>query len=213
MPQTKTQSAPDYMRRSKLGEPTWELVERDFPRQGDWTEDEYLDLDNRGIEFVAGTLEFLPVPTKTHEKIKHFLYLALLAFASVRDLGFVFDSGMKVRVSTKRKREPDVLFMFTKHAHRCGENEWEGADLVMEIVSPAKDDRKRDYKTKRREYAEAGIQEYWIIDPELQKITVLALRKTKYVVHGEFGRNERVTSVLLKGFEVGVAEALAGVKG
>lgn len=43
--------------------------------------------------------------------------------------------------------------------------------LVVEIVSP--ESLKRDYRYKRSEYAALGIPEYWIIDPEQQKITIL----------------------------------------
>jgi Uma2 family endonuclease len=43
--------------------------------------------------------------------------------------------------------------------------------LVVEIVSPNQE--KRDYRYKRSEYAARGIAEYWIVDPILQKVTVL----------------------------------------
>ncbi len=43
--------------------------------------------------------------------------------------------------------------------------------LVVEVVSPNQE--KRDYRYKRSEYAARGIPEYWIIDPMLQKITIL----------------------------------------
>jgi Uncharacterized protein conserved in cyanobacteria len=43
--------------------------------------------------------------------------------------------------------------------------------LVVEVVSP--DSEKRDYRYKRSEYSARGIPEYWIIDPMLQKVTIL----------------------------------------
>ncbi len=43
--------------------------------------------------------------------------------------------------------------------------------LVVEVVSPNQE--KRDYRYKRSEYAARGIAEYWIVDPILQKVTVL----------------------------------------
>ena len=85
---------------------------------------------------------------------------------------------------------------------------WEGADLVMEVVSSGDDDRRRDLKTKREEYAQAGISEYWIVDPVLEQITVLTLDGQTYVVHGEFKHGERATSKLLPGFGVDVTLAL-----
>ncbi len=43
--------------------------------------------------------------------------------------------------------------------------------LVVEVVSPNQE--KRDYRYKRSEYSARGIPEYWIIDPILQKVTIL----------------------------------------
>ncbi len=44
--------------------------------------------------------------------------------------------------------------------------------LTIEIVSPGTDNRNRDYRYKHTEYAARGIAEYWIVDPEMQQITV-----------------------------------------
>ena len=83
-----------------------------------------------------------------------------------------------------------------------------GADLVMEVVSAGDEARRRDLTQKREEYAQAGIPEYWIVDPELGQITVLTLEDQIYVVHGEFKRGDRATSKLLPGFAVDVTSAL-----
>jgi Uma2 family endonuclease len=69
--------------------------------------------------------------------------------------------------------------------------------------------RRRDRETKRREYAQAGIPEYWIVDPQLEQITVLWMEGSIYSVHGEFSEGTRATSRLLPGFSVDVTEALS----
>ena len=51
---------------------------------------------------------------------------------------------------------------------------WLGADLVLEVVS--EDNPQRDYAIKRRDYAEAGIPEYWIVDGQQQTVSVLPLQ-------------------------------------
>jgi Uma2 family endonuclease len=102
--------------------------------------------------------------------------------------------------------------MLRENAARIGEQFWEGADLVMEIVSGSDDDRRRDLVTKRSEYALAGIPEYWIVDPREGRITVLHLDGDSYALHGEFTEGSRATSVLLPGFSVDAAEALAAGK-
>ena len=50
--------------------------------------------------------------------------------------------------------------------------------MIVEVVSP--DSIKRDYRYKRSEYAALGINEYWIVDPVSQKITVLLLDERLY---------------------------------
>ena len=73
-----------------------------------------------------------------------------------------------------------------------------------EIVSP--DDPERDTHVKRRDYAEARIPEYWIVNPMDETITVLTLAGDAYAEHGVFGRGRQADSVCLDGFAVTVAD-------
>src|SRR5712691_11899026 len=160
-------------RRQKVeGEPAWEVAYL-FPAQGTWTESEYLDLPgNRLVELSNGFLEVLPMPTMSHQMIVAFLLRALLAFVEPRTLGTVLVAALRVRLWQRKFREPDVVFMLAEHADRMGEKYWEGADLVMEVVSEDEKSRERDLKIKPAEYARARIPEYWIIDPQQARITV-----------------------------------------
>jgi Uma2 family endonuclease len=74
------------------------------------------------------------------------------------------------------------------------------------VVSP--DDPQRDLVRKRREYARAGIPEYWIVNPATEQILVLRLAETTYVEHGVFTRRMQATSALLEDFTVAVAAVL-----
>ena len=99
-----------------------------------------------------------------------------------------------------------------------------GADLVAEVVSP--DNPDRDLVTKRSDYAEAGIPEYWIADPRNETITVLKLSSAAsaasrtgesrieqtYAEHGVFSRGQKATSVLFDGLAVDVAAAFDASK-
>jgi Uma2 family endonuclease len=199
--------APEGLR---YGEPTWDIAQL-FPAQGTWSESEYFELETkRRVEFSHGFIEFLPMPTVLHQRIAAFLYDALRAFVLGLKLGEVLFTGVRVRLWPGKFREPDVVFMRAEHAGRITDEYWEGADLVMEVVSGSNDDRRRDLNTKREEYAQAGISEYWIVDPELGQITVLTLDGPTYAVHGEFKRGEQATSRLLPAFAVDVTWALTG---
>jgi Uma2 family endonuclease len=52
--------------------------------------------------------------------------------------------------------------------------------LVVEVVSPGKKNRDRDYRYKRSEYAARGIAYYWIIDPQDKKFICLELNDGLY---------------------------------
>jgi Uma2 family endonuclease len=173
------------------------------PDQGHWREEEYLALDtNWLIEYSHGGLEVLPMPTFSHQRLVAFMYRSLMGFIEERGLGVVMFAPLRVQLWRGKFREPDIVFMATEHADRLDEQFWRGADLVMEVVSP--DDPQRDRVTKRREYAQAGIPEYWLVDPTQRSITVLTLDEQTYALHGEFDEGAVATSVLLDGFTVSV---------
>jgi Uma2 family endonuclease len=196
-------------RRSRELEPAWEIAYL-FPLQGAWTEEEYLALDgNHLVELSQGVIEVLPRPTTSHQLLVAYLYGLLLAFTGSRDLGTVLLAPLRVRLWRGKIREPDLVFMLTEHADRIGEEFWKGADLVMEVVSGSAEDRRRDLQTKRQEYAWARIPEYWIVDPQEERITVLRLSGKRYVVHGEFATGATASSDLLKGFTVDVTTAFS----
>ena len=69
--------------------------------------------------------------------------------------------------------------------------------MVVEIVSPGKTNRDRDYVNKRAQYAAIAVKEYWIVDPKTQAILVLALDKDGYREVGQFEGDERIVSPLL----------------
>jgi Uma2 family endonuclease len=189
-------------------EPTWDVAML-FPAQGHWSEEEYLDLDtNQPVEFSSGYVEILPMPTTFHQRIVAFLYNTLLAFTAAGRLGEVLFAPLRVQLWAGKYREPDLVFMRAENRSRITKDYWIGADLILEVVSDDGDVRRRDLIIKRREYAQAGIPEYWIVDPQLERITVLWLEGTTYSVHGEFPKGTQATSRLLPGFAVDVTAAL-----
>ncbi|HUG90229.1 MAG TPA: Uma2 family endonuclease, partial [Planctomycetaceae bacterium] len=158
-------SLDDGLPPSRRGELTWELA-RQFPRQGDWTEEEYLSLGATWlIEFCDGVLEFLPMPTYFHQKIVRFLHALFNGFVEQRELGEVLFAPLPVRLWARKYREPDLVYLSKARIPRNPHSQPHGADLVAEVVSPGDENRERDLVTKPDEYAQAGIQEYWIVDP------------------------------------------------
>lgn len=189
----------------------WELATL-YPAQGEWSESSYLTLTdgtNRRIEFADGHLEFLPMPTEFHESLVQFLFLALYKFVDRQQLGKVYSSGIRLRIRPQKVRLPDVIFLHRDHFHARHNRIWDGADLVMEVVSEDAKDRQRDYQEKLADYAEAKIAECWIIDPVRRVAIVHHLQEDHYVVHGEFAVGQLAESILLPGFSVDVAKLFA----
>jgi len=188
-------------------EPAWEIAHL-FPEQGNWSEAEYLALSgNRLVEFSGGCVEVLSMPTWTHQRIVRLLFELFNAFVRGRNLGEVIFAPMAVRLWEGKIREPDLAFLSSARRGDIHEPYWNGADLVVEVVS--NDDRRRDLETKRFEYARAGISEYWIVDPHERRITVLKLSGDQYEVHGAFRAGQQATSALLDGFSVDVTPVFA----
>ena len=191
------------------GTPAWEIAYL-FPSQGQWDESEYLGLPgNRLVEFSDGAIEVLPMPTELHHMIMVFLLDVLRAHVLKTDGGKVLPAGIRVRLWPGKIREPDIVFMRKANEARRGNDFWTGADLVMEIVSGDAKDRERDLVTKREEYARGHIPEYWIVDPDTRKITVLTLSGERYEEHGAFGEEQSATSLLLPGFSVSVTDVFS----
>lgn len=190
-------------------EPAWNIA-RLFPFQGAWSEEDYLALpDNRLIEYSHGIVEVLAMPSYAHQVIVAWLYEMLLSYARSHGLGRVIFSPLRIRLWAGKYREPDIMFMRQENRRRIHNQYWDGADLVMEVLSP--DDPAKDAEIKRREYAQAGIPEYWLVNPMDETITVFTLPEgdKTYAIHGRYDRSQAAESVLLAGFAVDVDACFA----
>jgi Uma2 family endonuclease len=216
MPATIAKAKSRHPSNGVAREPVWELAAIMYPRQGEWTEEDYLALErqigNRMIELSDGRLEILPMPDLRHQRIVRVLLFGLDDFVRPLKRGLVVQAPLPVRLGKGKFREPDIGY-FEAHRIKDPRTPPEGADLAMEVVSPGHESRERDLVDKRRDYAKAGVREYWIVDPEEKTITVLALAGKAFKVHGVFKDGEVATSKLLKGFKVAVRDVFAAGEG
>jgi Uma2 family endonuclease len=190
------------------GRPAWEIAYL-YPAQGSWSEADYFALEsNHMIEFSDGWIEVLPMPTALHQLIAQFLFTALNVHVTAHALGQAYMAPLPVRLSAGKIREPDVLFLRPGRLKNV-RGYPDGVDLAMEVVSDDPEGRKRDFETKREEYANAGIPEYWIVDPEKRRVIVLTLAGSSYRVFGDFRLGSVATSVLLPGFTVNIDDLFA----
>jgi Uma2 family endonuclease len=141
---------------------------------------DWCDEDTRA-EWVNGKVVLLSPDSFPHGRIFRFLLGVLGAYVEERHLGEVAGPNFMMKMDAiPSGRMPDILFMTReqmeqrlKHTHLN-----EAAALAVEIVSPESVDRDEDEKF--REYAKAGVREYWLINPMRQAAAFFELKRGRY---------------------------------
>jgi Uma2 family endonuclease len=121
--------------------------------------------DSRHTEWVNGEVIVYMPPKPRHQVLIEFLGSLLSVFVQFFRLGQVIRGPVEMRATPDGPaREPDILFITREHADRMTDERVSGpADLIVEVISD--DSVGRDRGDKFYEYEEAGVREYWILDP------------------------------------------------
>lgn len=131
------------------------------------------------FEWEAGSLLAMEPTSDEHDEEMGFVYSAMRYYAEDTDAGRVKADGYAERLDENTVRIPDVAFFKKGNLGKIKPTHSEGgADLVVEIVSP--DSRERDRGRKFYEYERAGVEEYWIVDPERRRAEFYRLREGAY---------------------------------
>ncbi len=161
--------------------------------------------DDERYELLNGELIMSPSPKEIHQYISGNLYFVLGAFVRERSLGRGYFSPFDVVLSDTNVVQPDLLFVSTERAAIITADNVQGApDLVVEILSPATAERDRTIKLDL--YAQHGVKEYWIVDPDDKTITVLMRGESRFEVDGIYGEGQSLRSPTLEGFSVALEE-------
>ena len=161
-----TEELPDWIEeqpelRRRLRERIGELPHQAAKKM---TYEEFLAWANEDTlaEWVDGEVVMYSPANDRHQDLSGFLESVLRSFVEVHELGIVRSAPFQMKL--ERGREPDLLFVASEHLGRLRETYLEGpADLLVEIVSP--ESVGRDRGEKFCEYEQAGVPEYWLIDP------------------------------------------------
>lgn len=137
--------------------------------------------DNDRRELIDGELIEVEVPTKLHEYIVAEI-LMLLRLWSKTNGGVALASGYKVQISEVRGVMPDVQYFGPANpASRSLEDEDNARpDLAVEVISPSS--RTYDQATKLEWYADIGVSEYWLVDPDARTLQRFQLGEDRYTV-------------------------------
>lgn len=161
--------------------------------------------ENYRYELIRGVVVVNPIPNEGHEAPGDELGYLLRRYRWERAEGSIIDEtlpGRYIRTSAGRRLADRVIWA---SLGRRPNPRTDTPAIAVEFVSRTARDRRRDYVEKRQEYREAGVKEYWIIDPFSRQMTVAFADGTERIV----GENEIYTTPLLPGFELPLATLLA----
>ncbi len=117
-------------------------------------------------EWVNGEVLVMSPASNLHQDLVGFLSALMRFWAEAHDLGVVRTEPFLIKLPKPLPaRAPDIIFIAKENLHRITTNFFDGApDIVVEVISP--ESRARDRGEKFYEYEQAGVKEYWLIDPD-----------------------------------------------
>lgn len=140
-------------------------------KQGEYTLEDYYALpDDIRAELIDGELIFLEAPSSIHQELIGELFFEIKLYIRTNNGPCkILPSPLDVQLDCDNRTmlQPDISVIC--HRDRIVKKGVYGApDLCIEIVSPSS--RKRDYEKKRMKYQNAGVREYWIVDPKTESV-------------------------------------------
>lgn len=154
---------------------------------------------NTPVELWNGEIIMSPTPSPSHQTVVLQLARKLDEFVGHTKSGKVFVSPLDIVLTPHRVVQPDVLFILKERLNIVTDHIEGAPDLAVEVVSASS--WKRDRVEKKALYEQAGVQEYWIVDPDSETIEVFALAKGTYELHSRSKGDEVAESQLLAGFK------------
>ena len=150
-------------------------------KDGEYTLDDYYALpDERRVELIDGVFYDMSAPAVIHQKILGELFMLFRECTDAHEGECeVYLSPCDVRLDMDNKTmvQPDLLVICGPYD--LGAKRFEGApDLVLEILSPST--RSKDMLLKLYKYQNAGVKEYWIVDPERETVMVYDFRDDNF---------------------------------
>lgn len=172
---------------------------------------ELLPDDGKRYELIEGELFVSAVPHLSHQHTSGQILTELMLYLrqhpvgeAVATPGLVFD----VHNSTI----PDLIYVSHE---RLAQVEQDGhlygaPELVIEILSPGSENRRRDEVFKRQVYGKFGVDEYWIVDPDQRTVTVFRLQNNSLQPASTLGQGETLTTPLLPDLSLAVDAIFRG---
>lgn len=153
---------------------------------GEYTLEDYYNIpEDIRVEMIDGVIYNMSSPTSAHQLIAGFIYASLLSYISARHgscLPMISPIDVQLDCDDKTIIQPDVIIVCDrdKVINRCV---YGAPDFVIEVLS--KSTKKKDSIVKLNKYLNAGVREYWMIDPDKKKVIVYDFEHDDYpIIYG-----------------------------
>ena len=155
-------------------------------QQGEYTIEDYYALpDDKRMELIDGVFYDMAAPSNIHQIIAAQIYRYIFDFIysqSGRCVPLIAPADVNLGKDDKTMVQPDVMVVCDRN--KIQRQKINGApDMVVEIISEST--RMKDSSVKLMKYKEAGVREYWLVDPDKKLVVVYEFEHEKYpVIYG-----------------------------
>lgn len=146
--------------------------------------------DGERAELIDGQIYYMACPNMIHQGLLRELAFAFMSYqknAGKPCQTYFAPCAVFIQRDKYNYLEPDLFVICPKDENddRLQFNGCHGApDFVLEIVSPSS--RMMDFVRKHEKYAETGVREYWIVDPQTERVLVYHFEKDDFPVQYTF---------------------------
>lgn len=171
---------------------------------------EKLPNDGKRYEIIDGELFVNPAPIPLHQRVSGRIYVALWLYFEQHGGGEVFYSPIDVVIDDENVVEPDLVVLLGHRQEIVGPKNLQGVpNLVIEVLSEG--NRHHDEVKKKKLYEANGVDEYWIVDPEIELVKIYRRENNAFVRIAEISTETggAVSSPLLPEFSLDVKAIFA----
>jgi len=165
--------------------------------------------DDKRYELIDGIPYMMtPGPSRTHQKISREILKQLANFLTGKPCE-VYHAPFDVRLNADKADDtvvqPDLLVVCDKS--KLDDRGCNGSpDMIMEILSPSTS--RHDKVLKFNKYLQAGVREYWLVNPDDKTVQVCVLENGRYVTKA-YDNTDIAPVHVLAGCEIDLQEAFA----
>lgn len=158
--------------------------------------------DGNRYELFEGELFMSRAPGVSHQRVLGNIYALIKVYLEQNSIGEVLLTP-GVIFDNLNSAIPDAVFVSNQRKKEIisGERFVSAPELMIEIVSPGKENERRDRVVKRQVYGKHGVKEYWIADPQNKSLEIYRLKRHNLALAETLMDEDEIASSLLPGFK------------